>query len=30
LAGADEILIPRWIEEGRRRAGVARMRPHSG
>lgn len=30
LAGADETLIPRWIEEGRRRAGVARMRPHSG
>jgi hypothetical protein len=30
LAGADETLIPQWIEEGRRRAGVARMRPHSG
>jgi len=30
LAGADETLIPQWIEEGRRRAGVARMRPHNG
>ena len=30
LAGADETLIPQWIEEGRRRAEVARMRPHSG
>jgi hypothetical protein len=30
LAGADETLIPHWIAEGRRRAGVARMRPHSG
>ena len=30
LAGADETLIPHWIGEGRRRAGVARMRPHSG
>ena len=30
LAGADETLIPQWIEEGRSRAGVARMRPHSG
>ena len=30
LAGADETLIPQWIAEGRRRAGVARMRPHSG
>ena len=30
LAGADETLIPQWIGEGRRRAGVARMRPHSG
>jgi hypothetical protein len=30
LAGADETLIPRWTEEGRRRAGVARMRPYSG
>ena len=30
LAGADGTLIPQWIEEGRRRAGVARMRPHNG
>jgi hypothetical protein len=30
LAGADETLIPHWIEEGRHRAGAARMRPHSG
>ena len=30
LAGADETLIPRWIAEGRRRAEVSRMRPHSG
>ena len=30
LAGADETLIPQWIAEGRRRAGGARMRPHSG
>jgi hypothetical protein len=30
LAGADETLVPQWIEEGRRRAGVTRMRPHSG
>ena len=30
LAGADKTLIPRWIEEGRRRAGTVRMRPHSG
>ena len=30
LAGADETLIPQWIAEGRRRAGVARMRPHRG
>ena len=30
LAGADETLIPQWIAEGRRRAGAARMRPHSG
>ena len=29
-AGADETLIPQWIAEGRRRAGAARMRPHSG
>src|SRR6266536_696419 len=30
LAGADETLIPHWIGEGRRRAGIARKRPHSG
>jgi hypothetical protein len=30
LAGADETLIPHWIAEGRRRAGAARTRPHSG
>jgi hypothetical protein len=30
LADADETLIPQWIAEGRRRAEVARMRPHSG
>jgi len=30
LAGADETLIPHWITEGRRRAGAAGMRPHSG
>jgi hypothetical protein len=30
LAGADETLIPCWIGEGRRRAGTARMLPHSG
>ena len=30
VAGADETLIPQWIGEGRRRAVVARMRPHSG
>ena len=30
LAGADETLIPQWIEEGQRRTRVARMRPHSG
>ena len=29
-AGADETLIPRWIEEGRRRAENARRMPHSG
>jgi len=27
-AGADSAAIPRWIEEGRRRATVARMPPH--
>ena len=26
-AGADEALIPQWIEEGRRRAEIARMPP---
>jgi hypothetical protein len=30
LACADEALMPRWIEEGRRRAAVSRIRPHSG
>lgn len=30
LAGADETLIPQWTREGRRRARLARMRPHSG
>ena len=30
LAGADETLIPQWVEEGRRRAANARMLPHSG
>ena len=29
-AGADEALIPRWAEEGRRRAANARRRPHGG
>jgi hypothetical protein len=29
-AGADESLIPQWAEEGRRRAGMSRMMPHSG
>lgn len=29
-AGADPGLIPRWIEEGRRRAAIARMIPHRG
>jgi hypothetical protein len=29
-AGADLEAIPRWIEEGRRRAGSARKMPHSG
>ena len=28
-AGADETLIPEWIEEGRRRAESARKMPHS-
>jgi hypothetical protein len=30
LAGADESLIPQWVQEGRRRAAVARMPPHCG
>jgi hypothetical protein len=30
LAGADETLIPQWVQEGRRRAAVARMPPHGG
>jgi hypothetical protein len=30
LAGADKTLIPQWIAEGRRRAKVARKKPHSG
>jgi hypothetical protein len=30
LAGANEDLILRWAEEGRRRAANARMIPHSG
>ena len=30
LAGADETLILQWVEEGKRRAEVARMMPHSG
>jgi hypothetical protein len=30
LAGADESLIPPWVEEGRRRAAAARMPPHGG
>jgi hypothetical protein len=29
LAGADENLIPQWIEEGRRRAQAARLPPCS-
>jgi hypothetical protein len=30
LAGADEALIPQWIEEGRRRRAAARKPPFSG
>ena len=30
LAGADESLIPPWVQEGRRRAAAARMPPHGG
>ena len=26
-AGADQDLVPRWVEEGRRRAGRARLPP---
>jgi hypothetical protein len=29
-AGADEALVPKWVEEGRRRAAVARHPPFSG
>ena len=29
MAGADESLIPRWAEEGRRRAEAARLPPFS-
>jgi hypothetical protein len=29
-AGTDESLIRQWEAEGRRRAGMARMMPHSG
>ena len=29
-AGADLEAIPRWVEEGRRRAANARKMPHSG
>ena len=29
-AGADATLIPRWIDEGRRRAAVAAQIPYSG
>jgi hypothetical protein len=28
--GADKTLIPRWIEEGRRRRANARKRPYTG
>ncbi len=30
LAGADEALIPQWIQEGRRRAEIRRRPPFSG
>lgn len=30
LAGADEAAIPRWVEEGRRRAASAALPPFSG
>jgi hypothetical protein len=30
LAGADESLIPQWVQEGRRRAASARVPPHGG
>jgi len=29
-AGADETVIPAWVELGRRRAEQARRRPHTG
>jgi hypothetical protein len=29
-AGADEVLIPHWVAEGRRRAAAARQPPFSG
>ena len=29
-AGADPEAIPRWVQEGRRRAESARKRPHGG
>lgn len=29
MAGADEALIPQWIEEGRRRAEAAKLPPFS-
>ena len=30
MAGADESLIPQWVQEGRRGVAVARMPPHGG
>jgi hypothetical protein len=30
MAGADVDQVPQWVGEGRRRAAVARMMPHSG
>ena len=29
MAGADEVLIPQWIQEGRRRVEVAQLPPFS-
>jgi hypothetical protein len=29
MAGADEALIPQWIQEGRRRAEAAKLPPFS-